>query len=107
VDRSQLSDVLGVSMAHIVIEMPRGGEDGVIIATYVGIYRHWTVEFRGRPYSQWEIGEDTPMYRFHSTLFSTNISDFQNGEPQVLTPWNKEWNKIRHMVISAGKYDGT
>lgn len=72
---------------HIILQMPRGGEDGVIFAKLVDKEVERLVEFRGLPYSHWDIDDDTPMIRLHSSLKTANISDFQNGEPQTITSW--------------------
>lgn len=83
---------------HIILVMPDSGEDGVIIATLIheGITR--VVEFRGTPYSLWDIGDDTPMIRLHSSLKRVNISEFQNGVPQTVTSWHPEWLDVLTMV---------
>ena len=90
-------------MAHIRLWMPNGGEDGYIFAHYIaekeGI--SWLVRFDGKPYSQWDIGDDTPMIRLHSALETVNISDFQNGVEQSMTSWNKEWNTVKAMIVEA------
>jgi hypothetical protein len=86
---------------HIKLIMPRGGEDGVIIATLVKGEEERVVEFRGTPYSQWDIDDDSPMIRVHSSLKTANVSDFQNGVQQTITKWNAEWNTIYAMVVDA------
>ncbi len=91
-------------MAHINLVMPRGGEDGVIIATLIdGKDREYVrvVEFRGTPYSQWDIGDDSPMIRLHSSLETANIGDFQNGDLQTITRWNAEWVVVLAMIQEA------
>lgn len=85
-------------MAAIALIMPRCGEDGVIIATRSDGVR---VEFRGRPYSRWEIGEDTPMYHLHSCLQRVNISDLHCGLEQVVTSWHPEWLTVMRMFNEA------
>jgi len=85
---------------YIELYMPSGGEEGVIVATRDDGVR---VEFRGRPYSQWDLGESTPMYRLHSLLRRVNISDLHNGETQVLTPWHTEWDEVCAFVSDALK----
>lgn len=50
--------------------MPEQGEQGVIqlwLATRKGQRVKW-VEARGRPYSQWDVNEDTPMSRLHGCM---------------------------------------
>ena len=88
-------------MAHIRLVMPRGGEEGVIVANYYEGHLHYRVEFRGKPYSQWDIGDDTPMIRLHSALETVNISDFQNGYEQTMTHWNKEYPVVLEMIADA------
>jgi hypothetical protein len=87
-------------MSHIRLYMPRGGEDGVIIA--------WDehrrcVEFRGPPYSQWHpnTSPDSPFYRLYSSLRTVNISDLHNGELQTITPWNEEYPFVRCLFVIA------
>lgn len=78
--------------------MPAGGEDGVMILTRSdGII----VEFRGRPYSQWCIGEDTPMYRLHASLIRTDISRLHSGFTEIITPWHSEWEIVKRMHDEA------
>ncbi len=86
---------------HITLQRPRGGEDGVIITKLVNKEVERVVEFRGLPYSQWDIDDDTPMIRLHSSLKTANISDFQNGDPQTITKWNAEWDVVYAMVLGA------
>lgn len=88
-------------MAHIRLTMPRGGEDGYIVADYHEGPHHYRVEFRGKPYSQWDVGDDTPMIRLHSALQTANISDFQNGVTQTLTRWNSEYPIVFKMIADA------
>lgn len=68
-------------MPAYYLHMPRGGEDGVIIVTCPEMDRR--VEFRGRPYSQWDLCEDTPFYRLHANLKRVNISELHNGEIEM------------------------
>jgi hypothetical protein len=88
-------------MAHIVLRMPRCGEDGVLIATRGDGY---VVEFRGKPYSQWEIGDDTPFIQIHSVLERVNISDLHCGLSQTVTSQPgvfPEWEFINTMFDLA------
>lgn len=80
------------------ISMPRGGEDGVIILARSD---QTIVEFRGRPYSQWDIGENTPMYRLHASLVRTDISRLHSGFTEVITPWHSEWKIVKRMHDEA------
>lgn len=50
----------------ICLYMPDGGEAGVIQAWLAG--EHKWVEFRGAPYSQWRVGEVSPMSALHDAL---------------------------------------
>jgi hypothetical protein len=88
-------------MAYIDLRMPRGGEDGVIIATrHDGV----VVEFRGKPYSQWEIGDESPMIQVHSALQRVNISELHNGETERVTSHNgffPEWEFISSLFEAA------
>lgn len=68
-------------MPAYYLHMPRGGEDGVIIVDCPAMGRR--VEFRGRPYSQWDLDEDSPFYRLHAQLRMVNISELHNGEVQM------------------------
>lgn len=85
------------------IFMPNGGEDGVIVVTRTdGV----VVEFRGRPYSMWQIGEDSPMYKLHSSLVQINISQLHCCEIEVVTPWHSEWSIIRDMHEHGSNFVG-
>lgn len=90
-------------MSHILLYMPRGGEDGYILTQYTNPYLGlvYKVRFDGQPYSQWDIGDDTPMIRLHSALESVNISDFQNGILQSMTFWNEEWDAVRDLIVDG------
>lgn len=85
-------------MSSLKLWMPECGEDGVIIAVRGDGVR---VEFRGRPYSLWEIGEDSPMSKLHSLLKTVNISQLHCGEVETMTPWNKEWPEVYRMFTRA------
>jgi hypothetical protein len=88
-------------MAHIVLRMPRCGEDGVLIATRGDGY---VVEFRGTPYSQWEEGEDSPFFQIHSALQRINISDLHCNLSQTVTSQPgvfPEWAFINMMFEAA------
>lgn len=85
-------------MRYVRLYMPNGGNDGVIIASDS---RGYKVEFRGRPYHIWDIGEDTPMFHLHSALKTVNISQFQNDEVETVTPWNAEWDEIKRLFNNA------
>lgn len=78
--------------------MPRGGEDGVIVLTRSD---QVTAEFRGRPYSQWDIGEDSPMYKLHASLIRTDISRLHSDCVEVITPWHAEWEVVSRMHDDA------
>jgi len=86
------------SSRYIRLHMPRGGEDGVIVATRDDSVR---VEFRGRPYSLWDIGEDTPMTHLHSSFLRINISNLHCNETETVTPWHDEWEIVAAMFNTA------
>ncbi|MDB6082227.1 MAG: hypothetical protein JWN43_108 [Gammaproteobacteria bacterium] len=81
-------------MPSIHLYMPRCGADGVIVATRDDGVR---VEFRGAAYSDWDLGEDSPMYRLHSCLRRINISELHCGNVETVTPWHDEWEEVRGM----------
>lgn len=88
-------------MAYIDLRMPRCGEDGVLIATRDD---GQTVEFRGKPYSQWEIGDDSPFIQIHSVLERVNISALHCGETERVTSHNgffPEWEFVNSMFEAA------
>jgi len=78
--------------------MPNGGEDGVIIANRDDGLR---VEFRGRPYSLWNLDEDTPMTRLHSAFRRINVSNLHCDETETVTPWHDEWEVVNAMFDAA------
>lgn len=78
--------------------MPSGGEDGVIIAIRDDDVR---VEFRGSPYSKWNVNESSPMYQLHSSLRRIDISQLHNGEIEVVTPWHPEWKIVSELFDTA------
>ena len=82
----------------IRLHMPNSGEDGVIVAT---ANDGRVVEFRGRPYSQWEIGEFSPMFLLHSVLKRVNVSELHNGEVETVTPWHPEWSEVKSQFERA------
>jgi hypothetical protein len=81
-------------MPAIHLYMPRCGADGVIVATRDdGV----VVEFRGPAYQDWDLGEDSPMYRLHSCLRRINISELHCSNVETVTPWHDEWEEVRGM----------
>lgn len=85
-------------MTYIRLYMPKGGEEGVILATLDDKY---VVEFRGHPYSTWDEKEDSPMYAVHSAIKQANISDLHCGRVETITPWHSEWDAIYKLVFEA------
>ncbi len=85
-------------MPAIRLWMPDCGEAGVIVATRDDGVR---VEFRGRPYSKWQIGENSEMAQLHEILKTVNISQLHCGEIETVTPWNSEWNLLNEMFSAA------
>jgi hypothetical protein len=71
----------------IQMYMPSGGELGVILLWKPRKKDDPTpikwVEARGRPFSQWDIDEDTPMSRLHDQLFGWHTCVFH--QDAVLT----------------------
>ncbi len=90
--------MMATHKGSITLHMPQGGEAGVIVAIRSDGVR---VEFRGRPYSMWDIGESTPMYQLHAKLKRINISELHNSQPQVVTPWHEEWDDVLAMFNAA------
>lgn len=83
---------------HFRVFMPDGGEKGVIIVTRSdGV----VVEFRGKKYSEWQVGEDSQMYRLHSKFSQLNISNLHNSIIETITPWHAEWDQISAMFDDA------
>lgn len=82
----------------IDLHMPRGGEDGVIVATRSDGAK---VEFRGKPYSQWDVGENSPMYRLHASLVRVNISTLHCSEVENVSAWHEEWPIVNAMFEAA------
>lgn len=80
------------------IVMPDCGEAGVIIMTDRFGRK---AEFRGRPYSQWDLGEDTPMYRLHCEFIQTDVSRLHSGFTQTTTKWMVEWEVLAKMFDEA------
>jgi hypothetical protein len=85
-------------MAHIQLYMPNCGQDGVIIAERNYAER---VEFRGRPYHLWDIGEDTPMFHLHCLLKNVNISQLHCGQIETITQWHQEWSAVNNLFQRA------
>lgn len=71
----------------------------MIIAIRVG--DSYRVEFRGRPYSQWDAIEDTPMYRLHACLQRIDISALHANEVVTVTPWHSEWRAVKTQFDAA------
>lgn len=83
---------------YIRLHMPNGGEDGVIVATRDDGKR---VEFRGRPYSKWEIDENSQMYELHAHLKRIDVSNLHCDQVETVTPWHPEWEAISKMFNNA------
>jgi len=77
----------------IVLYMPDGGERGLIQLWWQGV-RSW-VEVRGRPYSQWEAGEDTPFSRLHDTMEGWHTTVLHQDSTLVILPTHPDYDRVR------------
>ncbi len=81
-------------MAHFKIFMPNCGADGVILLIDPTGY---VVEFRGRPYHEWDENEDSPMYRLHCMFVRVDISRLHSEQIETVTSWHPEFTSISEM----------
>ena len=76
--------------------MPDGGEAGVIQIWRQGEH-HW-VEARGRPFSQWEEGEDTAFSRLHDNILGAHTSGLHTDEVVVILPDHPDWEAVMKFI---------
>lgn len=82
------------------IYMPRCGEDGVIIVTSIDTGER--VEFRGRPYSDWDESETSDFRKVHDSFKRVDISRLHSDEVETVTFWHgDEWVFVYQMFIAA------
>jgi len=82
----------------LLLMMPNGGEDGVILLWYATKNRPKWVECRGAPYSQWALREDTPMYHLHSALEGWHATVLHQEEVLMLHDRHPEYTAIARFM---------
>jgi hypothetical protein len=85
-------------MSSYRIFIPDCGAAGVILLIDKTGY---CVEFRGRPYHQWEEGENSPMFRLHETFRRVDISRLHSEQIETVTKWHPEFPVIDQMFKNA------
>jgi hypothetical protein len=94
-------------MRKIIIWMPDLGEAGCICARFDG-EKSW-IEFRGPPYSKWEIGHESSFQRVHDALAGWQASVLHSGQVLALLPDYPEYALVRKLLdnASANVADGS
>lgn len=85
--------------SKIIVWMPDLGEAGCVCARYSG-ERSW-VEFRGPPYSRWELGGTSHFQQLHNALDGWQASVLHSGEILALLPEHREYAFVRRMLDEA------
>lgn len=85
----------------IDLYMPDGGERGVILAWFAGHGEHEWVEFRGRPYSRWAPGEDSPMAALHDSLEGWHATVLHQDVVLTLLDRHPDYRIVRELVDRA------
>ena len=79
--------------------MPKGGEDGLIQVwpDTRGVF--WWVEFRGPPYSKWDIDKPiSPMQQVHDIMEGWHTTVLHQGSKLVLTPKHPDYSKVLNLL---------
>lgn len=78
---------------NILLYMPDGGEAGMI-QVWFEKERSW-VEARGRPYSVWEEGEDTPFSRLHDGMPGWHTCVLHTNCVLAILPRHEDYEFVR------------
>ena len=60
------------------------------------------MEFRGQPYSKWEIGHESNFQRLHDALKGWHASILHSGQVLTLLPQHAEYDLIMKVLDEVG-----
>ena len=83
-------------MRKIIISMPDGGEAGCVRMRYEG-EKSW-VEFRGPPYSKWEVGDSSKFEFVHSKLSGPQASVLHAGDNFTVLPEYVQYDTFKNLL---------
>jgi hypothetical protein len=86
-------------MRKIIMWMPDLGEAGCMCVRFSG-EKSW-VEFRGPPYSKWEIDGKSSFQRIHNALDGWQASVLHSGDVLALLPEHSEYGFIKNFLEDA------